>query len=115
MLLRLQGHEAVSATTGERGIAAVAAHAPQIAILDIGLPDISGYDLARRLRSTYGEELYLAALTGWGDPRDRERAREAGFDRHMLKPVSVTILQELIADASARFARRVSAPSSLAK
>jgi CheY-like chemotaxis protein len=72
--------------------------APDVALLDIGLPEIDGYELARRLRARAGERpLHLLALTGYGQASDRERATRAGFDAHLVKPISLAALQALIA------------------
>lgn len=70
---------------------------PQIALLDIGLPDISGYELARRLRlMTQGSSVTLIAATGWGQERDRQLAFDAGFDHHVTKPVDLEQLRLLL-------------------
>lgn len=60
---------------------------PEVAIVDIGLPDMDGYEVARRLRAEVGSEIYLVALTGYGQPEDRRRAMESGFDAHLVKPI----------------------------
>ncbi|HUQ09839.1 MAG TPA: response regulator [Steroidobacteraceae bacterium] len=89
MLLELDGHDTRVAHSGIDALAAVTAFAPHVVFLDIGLPDLSGYDVARRLRSMAGLETRprLIALTGWGQAEDRLRSREAGFDAHLVKPV----------------------------
>ena len=69
----------------------------ECAVLDIGLPVIDGYELARRLRQRPGQRLRLIALTGYGQQSDRERAKRAGFDAHLVKPVAIDALQALIA------------------
>ena len=72
---------------------------PEIAILDLGLPDLSGYDLARLLRQDPElQRITLVALTGWGQEEDRRRSQEAGFDTHMVKPVPPGELMRLIAN-----------------
>jgi CheY-like chemotaxis protein len=72
-----------------------------VALLDIGMPRLNGYDLARRLRGqAWGRGMVLIALTGWGQEDDRRRTREAGFDRHLVKPVDPDALQELLARAT---------------
>jgi CheY-like chemotaxis protein len=69
---------------------------PHAAILDIGMPVRSGYDVARELRARQGAELRLIALTGWGAEGDVQRAREAGFDHHVTKPADPGVLNEMI-------------------
>lgn len=86
-LLRMDGHQVQVAGSGAEAIAEAARVAPELAFLDIGLPDMSGHELARRLRALQRGPLRLVALTGWGRDEDRARAREAGFDAHLTKPV----------------------------
>lgn len=87
LLLRLGGHDARTAYDGESALEAAAAFAPEVAFLDIGLPDMSGHDLARRLRQQSDPGgLVLVAMTGFDDEEDRRRTREAGFDHHLVKP-----------------------------
>ena len=72
-----------------------------MALLDIGLPDINGYELARRLRQLPGGScMTLIATTGWGQQKDRERAFEAGFDHHLTKPIDLALLRRLLAEAA---------------
>ena len=86
-LLSLLGHECRFATCGRDALIEAAQFVPDICILDIGLPDLSGFELARQLRSQMiGRSLFLAAVTGWGQPEDRAKAFAAGFDHHVLKP-----------------------------
>jgi CheY-like chemotaxis protein len=103
MLLRTIGHECVMATTGFEGLELAVKHHVDIALLDIGLPDISGYEIARRLRAARGREIFIAAITGWGEPIDRTCAFDAGFDRHVLKPASSTAIREVLSAAEAHF------------
>jgi DNA-binding response OmpR family regulator len=93
------GHDCRQATSGARALQVAASYSPDIVLLDIGLPDMSGYDVARELRRLYGSSMYLAALTGWGQPEDRLRALAAGFDQHILKPATLRILNDVIAAA----------------
>ncbi len=88
VLLELKGHVVDAARDGRSGIKAAAAQAPDVVLIDIGLPDLSGYDVARALRQRLGSEVRLIALTGYGDPAARRLANEAGFDRHLVKPVA---------------------------
>jgi len=85
-LLRLAGHAVTEATDGPGGLAAALRERPDIALIDVGLPGFDGYELARRLRAA-DAGVYLVALTGYGQPDDRRRAMEAGFDAHLVKPV----------------------------
>ena len=75
------------ANDGAEGLEAAQSFKPDVAFLDIGMPKLNGYDLAARLRSIPAVACcYLVAITGWGQESDRRRAREAGFDRHLMKP-----------------------------
>jgi NO-binding membrane sensor protein with MHYT domain/CheY-like chemotaxis protein/two-component sensor histidine kinase len=98
-LLEGEGHSVCAAADGESGLRAILDRAPDVAIVDIGLPGLDGYELARRVRSA-GVPAYLIALTGYGLPEDRQRADAAGFDVHLTKPASVDELLKLVADAS---------------
>ena len=89
MLLELEGHETRVAHTGAEALAAMAEFSPNYVFLDIGLPDLSGYEVARRMRAMPGLKTAarLIALTGWGSEDDRRQAAAAGFDAHLVKPV----------------------------
>ena len=96
-LLRLEGHEIHVAPDGARGLEAAKALAPHAVLVDIGLPDMDGYELARRLRADPAlRAARLVALTGYGTQEDRRRALAAGFDRHLAKPVDLETLQEVL-------------------
>lgn len=96
-LIEMMGHECRTAVSGAQALDEARSFQPDIAILDIGLPDLSGYELARALRSdAAGRPLYLAAMTGWGQPEDRARAFAAGFDTHVLKPADAQKLREIL-------------------
>ena len=96
-LLRLSGHEVHLAEGGRRGAELAAALAPDAILLDIGLPDLNGYELARRLRAAPAtREALLVALTGYGMQEDRRRALAAGFDEHLAKPVELAAVLALI-------------------
>jgi len=70
---------------------------PDAVILDIGMPDVNGYDVARHLRTEgWGRQLFLLAITGWGQSNDKERAKAAGFDQHLTKPVDVGQIEDLL-------------------
>jgi len=97
VLLRMEGHEVVVVGNGRDALNAVSALRPSVVLLDIGMPDISGYEVARQLRQTQeGHSLTLIALTGWGQERDKLRARDAGFDHHFTKPIDPNTLLELV-------------------
>jgi signal transduction histidine kinase/ActR/RegA family two-component response regulator len=100
MLLRLWGHEVTVAHDGPAALRAAETQCPEVALLDISLPGMDGYELARRLHShpRLGRTV-LVALTGWGLEEDRRRSQEAGFEHHLVKPVDLTELQELLARA----------------
>ena len=86
-IIALMGHEVRGATNGETALEIAAAFRPELVVLDIGLPGMDGYEVARRMRALPGlEDVVLVALTGYGQEEDRERARVAGFDHHLLKP-----------------------------
>jgi signal transduction histidine kinase/ActR/RegA family two-component response regulator len=104
-LLAAHGHDVRTAHRGEAALATAGTFRPEVALLDIGLPDIDGYELARRLRGVAGADpLHLVALTGWGQDGDRARALAAGFDRHLTKPTEPELV--LAAVATARPAAR---------
>ena len=95
--LALSGYETHTASDAATAIARARDLLPHIALLDIGLPVMDGYDLARSLRQTSGlEKLRLVAITGYGQAADRERARSAGFDEHLVKPISVDDVQRVV-------------------
>ncbi|WP_157268538.1 response regulator [Azohydromonas aeria] len=96
LLLELQGHEVRTAHDGPGAVALALAFVPALAIVDIGLPGLSGHEVARRIRAQPGGAgMVLVALTGWGQPQDRQAALDAGFDRHLTKPVAPQQLDEL--------------------
>jgi signal transduction histidine kinase len=98
-LLRLDGHEVYTAADGQLALQMAERHVPEVALLDIGMPRINGYDLARRIRSQpWGKEMALVALTGWGQKSDRVRSQEAGFRWHLVKPVDHHDLKRLLAE-----------------
>ena len=96
-LLRACGHDVRTAYDGITAVAAAVEHRADVVLLDIGLPEISGYEVAKQLRaSAAGNRLLLVALTGYGQDADRRRAREAGFDHHLVKPVEPTTLERIV-------------------
>jgi PAS domain S-box-containing protein len=98
VLLEIEGHATHIAHTGAEALQLAQAQQPlDIVFLDIGLPDMSGYEVARRLRLLPGlDKTLLVALTGWGTEDDRQRTREAGFDRHLTKPAELPAVEELL-------------------
>jgi PAS domain S-box-containing protein len=96
LLLRMSGYEVLEAASGNEGMRLAQQYSPAIVLVDIGLPDIDGYEIARRLRQIVGSAVRLVALTGYGQPQDRTRSREAGFDAHLVKPVDLSKLAEAV-------------------
>ncbi|MEO6364370.1 MAG: ATP-binding protein, partial [Caldimonas sp.] len=100
-LLELDGHSVRTAATGRRALELLAEFAPDVAVLDIGLPDIDGYELARAIRADpRTAKTWLVALTGYGRERDRDLTRQAGFDRHLVKPAEIEVLLTAIRPAA---------------
>lgn len=95
-LLGVMGYDVRTAYDGPEAISAADEFRPEVALLDIGLPRLSGYDIARHVRASRGEQVLLVAITGWGQEEDRRKAREAGFDHHFTKPADFDLLLELI-------------------
>jgi K+-sensing histidine kinase KdpD len=96
-LLRVLGHEVEVANDGETALAKAQAFRPEIVLLDLGMPGMDGYEVARRLRaSDAGTNIKLVAQTGWAQEEDLRRTREAGFDAHLAKPVDIGSLQALL-------------------
>jgi two-component system CheB/CheR fusion protein len=103
ILLRLMGHEPHTASSGAAAIAAARDVDPHLVLLDIALPDMSGYDVARELRrETRARRYFLAAATGYGRPCDLARAAEAGFDIHLTKPFELARLRAVLERSAAR-------------
>jgi signal transduction histidine kinase/CheY-like chemotaxis protein len=99
MLLELAGHDVDVAHSGNQALAIGRERHPDIVILDIGMPDMNGYDVARSLRDEeWGRHAFLLAMTGWGQASDKDKARAAGFDRHLTKPVDPKAIEELLSD-----------------
>jgi PAS domain S-box-containing protein len=96
-LLRLHGHDVQIAHDGPGALAAAGEHQPEVVFLDIGMPGMNGYEVARRLRADFANGFLLVALTGWGQDADRARSREAGFDYHLVKPVDPETVHRLLA------------------
>jgi PAS domain S-box-containing protein len=103
LLLELTGHDTRTAHDGLEAFQAAEAHHPDVALLDIGMPKMNGYEVARRIREQpWGKSMLLVAITGWGQEDDKQRAQEAGFNYHMTKPVSFADLNNVLAIAQDR-------------
>ncbi len=98
LLLQIAGHEVHTAFDGEAAISSAEKLRPEVALLDIGMPKANGYEVARRIREhPWGKQIYLVAITGWGQGADKRRAQEAGFDAQLVKPVAPEDLNRLLA------------------
>ena len=98
LLLESLGHRVLEAADGQRGLSLALHHKPDVVLIDLGLPGLDGYEVARALRaSPVGKQATLIAVTGYGQQDDRRRSTEAGFDAHLVKPVSQSLLSSLIA------------------
>ncbi len=95
-LLELLGHRVETAEDGVKGLDKALSWRPEIALIDIGLPVLDGYEVARQLRRALGHSITLIAHTGYGQPEDRRRAFEAGFEAHLVKPVDLHELFHLL-------------------
>ena len=98
VMLSLLGHDSRTAHDGLDAIKLAESFRPDLMLLDIGLPKVSGYDVCRRIRQQpWGKAVFMVAVTGWGQENDRRRSEEAGFDRHIIKPLDASALQRLLA------------------
>ena len=98
LLLESLGHQVVTASDGRAGLLLAGHEPPEVAVIDLGLPGLDGYEVARALRAgPGGKAITLIAVSGYGQAQDRQRSMEAGFDAHLVKPVSPTVLASLIA------------------
>ena len=97
MLLSFTGHEVRIAHDGEQALDTMRNFRPDVAFLDIGMPLLSGYEVAEAVRAEpWGREMKLIAVTGWGQPDDKQRARTAGFDQHLVKPIDPSDVDRLL-------------------
>jgi CheY-like chemotaxis protein len=113
MMLELDGHEVVEADEGCAGLRLLQSEVLDVAFIDVGLPGMDGYEIARRFRRDQGarKSVLLVALTGYGTPDAVERSRHAGFDHHLIKPVNPEALHKLIANpGQGRLAARKAPP-----
>jgi CheY-like chemotaxis protein len=98
LLLKILGAEVEVANSGPAALLAVESYRPAVVLLDLGMPEMDGYEVARRIRERPEfDDVTLIALTGWGQDEDRRRAQEAGFNHHLVKPADISSLQELLA------------------
>jgi CheY-like chemotaxis protein len=109
LLLELLGHEVIVAADGMEGVDKALAWHPHVAVVDIGLPRLNGYEVASRLRRELGCGIFLITQTGYGRPEDRQRAIAAGFDVHLTKPVDPAELISWLEAARRRLAASVQA------
>jgi PAS domain S-box-containing protein len=105
MLLRMSGHDVQTAHDGPAALKAARDYRPNVMLLDIGLPGLNGYEVAKQLRQQpVPQEIVLVAMTGYGQETDRQNAREAGFDHHLVKPADFAEVQQILATTSAKIA-----------
>jgi len=98
-LLSLSGHDARTAGDGGQALRLAQDFHPEVVFCDLGLPGMNGYEVAKELRLLpFGREIVLAALTGYGQPSDREKSAEAGFDAHLVKPVDPSVIESFLDD-----------------
>jgi CheY-like chemotaxis protein len=98
MLLEMMGHQVRVAYNGLAALEISAEFVPDVALIDVGLPGMDGYELARRIRAQPQlQHTVLIAQTGWGREEDRENSREAGFDHHLSKPIDHQLLEKILA------------------
>jgi PAS domain S-box-containing protein len=103
MLLRISGHDVLTAYSGHDALALAEKFTPQLALVDIGMPGMNGYEVARRIRAAeWGADMMLVAVTGWGQVEDKRQAEAAGFDHHLVKPIDLKVLQPLFATGPVR-------------
>jgi CheY-like chemotaxis protein len=98
MLLEMEGHTMYTAGDGQQSLEAAERHRPEIIVLDLDMPVLDGYEVARRIRAQpWGRAINLIALTGWGQDFQRRLSREVGFDAHLVKPLNLDDLRQLLA------------------
>jgi CheY-like chemotaxis protein len=107
-LLQLSGHTVVTAYNGAQAFAVAEEFRPEVALLDIGMPELNGYDVAQKIRSeSWARAPVLVAITGWGQEEDRRRAIAAGFDHHLAKPLDPVELNALLLGIGAHRQRNI--------
>jgi len=100
LVLQLWGWEVIVAHDGMEALSSIRETRPTVALVDIGLPRLDGLEVARLLRAGHAAPRLLVALSGYGEERDRLRSHEAGFDRHLVKPIEPDVLRAVIASAT---------------
>lgn len=101
ILLEIAGHQVIKASTGQQALELAEQWAPDVALLDIGMPTLNGYEVARQIRSSaWGMTLTLVAVSGWGQLEDKRRSLEAGFDHHLVKPVDFEAVEKILLQLS---------------
>lgn len=101
-VLEVHGHEVLAAYDGEAAVELIRTRNPQVALVDIGMPNVDGYEVARRVRELDGARPILVAVTGWGSQSDKQQAKEAGYDYHLTKPLEYATLAALLATVARR-------------
>jgi CheY-like chemotaxis protein len=108
MLLEITGNKTYMAHDGVEALEAIEKHRPEVVLLDIGLPRLDGHEVCRRVREeSWGKNIVIIALTGWGQEDDRRKSEEAGFNGHLVKPVDYDKLLELLSSPTTRSATQV--------
>lgn len=102
LLLEIWGHQVATALSGSAALGLVAESPFDAAIIDLGMPDMDGFELAERLRQQVSSELLVVSLSGYGDEETQQRAKAVGIDHHLTKPADVTQLKALLAQAVRR-------------
>lgn len=102
MLLEFEGHRTLVAYDGRQAVELAMAERPAVVLLDIGLPNMNGYDACQAMRQNGLENALIVAMTGYGHDDDRRKSREAGFDAHLVKPVELSTLRELLASRNVK-------------
>jgi CheY-like chemotaxis protein len=98
LLLQMEGHLVTVVHDGEAALRAIEDARPDVALLDVGMPALDGYEVAQRVRALLKDSIVLIAITGWGQQSDKDRARAAGFEHHLTKPFDPSVLMTLLAD-----------------
>ena len=107
LLLELRGFDVTTASDGEAAVRTFETLRPEVVLLDLGMPRLSGHDACRAIRAMpQGESTFIIAVTGWGQARDRERSQAAGFDVHLVKPVDHDTLSRLLTQHALRLPTR---------
>jgi signal transduction histidine kinase len=100
LLLEMAGHDVLKASTGPAALQLALAEQPDVALLDIGMPGLNGYEVAKRIRAASGQHMVLVAVSGWGQSDDKRRSTDAGFNLHLVKPVDFEAVEKLLAQCA---------------